>query len=239
MYDPTVFDAPLSDRGVAQAKTLGAQVKISGSNRQEDDEEADEGSAAALAGNVYLADLQRVSVVVVSPLTRAIQTAALVFEHLPVPPKLVLLPVRELNPFCCAIIFLPFFLPSHILQAYIHHCCGTTRTIQAVREQVYSSCDVGQYGNDLINNPALSHAKKVFPQLESELIGKFRTDCCCRCARGGLRAFPHKHTFRMSYFIKKNTPFVCALLIVYGSTSVNCHSTCRLCHSYADVCIVL
>ena len=69
VYDPLEFDAPLSERGVRQARELGALLK-----------RGPDTAAGSAASKPFLPDLRSASVIIVSPLTRAIQTAALVFE---------------------------------------------------------------------------------------------------------------------------------------------------------------
>ena len=109
VFDPLLFDAPLSQEGILQAQHLAEQLDghVAATNDGDDAGEdarqgvggqgrdADPAGSWALAASgleepSLVADLRRAAVVVTSPLTRAIQTAAIVFGN---PPPLPL-PLR-------------------------------------------------------------------------------------------------------------------------------------------------
>jgi broad specificity phosphatase PhoE len=150
VYDPLLFDAPLSSDGVLQAQHLAEELVGDVAHAHSDPSQQGiicEGSdqplkklrdtdlAAALASSTHTAALRRVTVVVTSPLTRAIQTAAIVFG------------------------------------ALAGRCRYPLRIIvqPLAREILEGSCDVGRLGHALLQDPALAYARQVFHNLDAEL----------------------------------------------------------------------
>lgn len=110
-FDPGIFDAPLSSTGIDEAKELNTRIMQCTFE-------------AATSGENEAEALARATVVLVSPLTRAIQTAALVFAGINPAPAMVVFP--------------------------------------DAREQLYSSCDIGRKGQELIADPLLQDALMQF-----------------------------------------------------------------------------